>query len=237
MKQPELGRKILDLRKQKGLTQEELVEKCNISVRTIQRIEAGEVTPRSYTVKTILAALGYEFNSLKGLSQEENRDFLEDLKEEQPEKVSRAIKTISIACISGILYFLLGFVEFAADWSRWYENSMVFSNSLYIVVKVLVLISFSLFIIGFVELGVLLNNSILKLASLAMLLFSVLFYTYEIFSLFYEIIPFMYFLGFMAVVFGGIGIVLGLGIMQLNTHLETLQPSPVLLKFLCQHFL
>ncbi|MFO7721231.1 MAG: helix-turn-helix transcriptional regulator [Gillisia sp.] len=33
MKQPELGRKISELRKEKGLTQEELVDKCNISVR------------------------------------------------------------------------------------------------------------------------------------------------------------------------------------------------------------
>lgn len=57
MKQPDLGKKIVDLRKSKGLTQEELVEKCNINVRTLQRIESGEVTPRSYTVKTIFAAL------------------------------------------------------------------------------------------------------------------------------------------------------------------------------------
>ena len=57
MKQPDLGKKILELRKQKGLTQEELVEICNINVRTIQRIEAGDVTPRSFTVKTILEAL------------------------------------------------------------------------------------------------------------------------------------------------------------------------------------
>ena len=42
MKQPQLGLKILELRQQKGFTQEELVEQCNISVRTIQRIEAGE---------------------------------------------------------------------------------------------------------------------------------------------------------------------------------------------------
>jgi transcriptional regulator with XRE-family HTH domain len=62
MKQPELGKKISELRKAKGLTQEELVEKCNISVRTIQRIETGEVTPRSYTVKTILAALDYDLD-------------------------------------------------------------------------------------------------------------------------------------------------------------------------------
>ena len=41
MKQPELGRKITEFRKGRGLTQEELVNKCNISVRTLQRIEAA----------------------------------------------------------------------------------------------------------------------------------------------------------------------------------------------------
>ena len=59
MKQPELGKRIAELRKAKGFTQEELVEKCNINVRTLQRIESGEVTPRSYTVKTIFTALDY----------------------------------------------------------------------------------------------------------------------------------------------------------------------------------
>src|ERR1035437_7770684 len=57
MNQPELGKRIAELRKAKGLTQEELVEKCNINVRTLQRIESGEVTPRSYTVKAIFKAL------------------------------------------------------------------------------------------------------------------------------------------------------------------------------------
>jgi transcriptional regulator with XRE-family HTH domain len=59
MTQPELGRKIAELRKARGLTQEELVEKCNLSVRTLQRIESGEVSPRSYTLKLIFAALDY----------------------------------------------------------------------------------------------------------------------------------------------------------------------------------
>ena len=59
MNQPDLGRKIAELRKAKGYTQEELVEKCNLNVRTLQRIESGEVTPRSYTVKAIFAALDY----------------------------------------------------------------------------------------------------------------------------------------------------------------------------------
>jgi transcriptional regulator with XRE-family HTH domain len=64
MRQPELGKKISELRKAKGLTQEELVEKCNISVRTIQRIETGDVTPRMYTIKTILAALDHDLDAI-----------------------------------------------------------------------------------------------------------------------------------------------------------------------------
>ncbi|MBI9055915.1 MAG: helix-turn-helix transcriptional regulator [Bacteroidales bacterium] len=55
--QPELGKKLIELRKKKGLTQEDLVEKCNLSVRTLQRIESGEVTPRNTTIKLIFEAL------------------------------------------------------------------------------------------------------------------------------------------------------------------------------------
>lgn len=63
IQQPELGRKIADYRKSKGLTQEELVDKCNLSVRTLQRIEAGEVTPRIYTVKLIFEVLELDFEN------------------------------------------------------------------------------------------------------------------------------------------------------------------------------
>jgi len=59
MNQPELGKKITGLRKAKGLTQEELTTMCNLNVRTLQRIESGEVMPRSYTIKLIFAALDY----------------------------------------------------------------------------------------------------------------------------------------------------------------------------------
>jgi len=61
MNQPQLGKKIAELRKAKGLTQEELVALCNLNVRTLQRIESGEVTPRSYTIKIIFIALDYDF--------------------------------------------------------------------------------------------------------------------------------------------------------------------------------
>lgn len=69
IQQPELGKKIAHYRKAKGLTQEELVEKCNVSVRTLQRIEAGEVTPRAYTVKLIFDALELDFDSTQNSPQ------------------------------------------------------------------------------------------------------------------------------------------------------------------------
>ena len=43
---------LIEVRKSKGLTQTEVADLCNISLRTIQRIEAGKVTPRAYTIKT-----------------------------------------------------------------------------------------------------------------------------------------------------------------------------------------
>ena len=66
MNQPQLGKKIAELRKAKGLTQEELVKLCKLNVRTLQRIESGEVTPRSYTIKIIFTAL--ESNFYEGLN-------------------------------------------------------------------------------------------------------------------------------------------------------------------------
>ena len=61
MKQPELGIKVAELRQQKGLTQEKLAELCEVSSRTIQRIESGEVDPRAYTIQCLNAALEYDF--------------------------------------------------------------------------------------------------------------------------------------------------------------------------------
>lgn len=45
------------IREKQNLTQEELSEKSGISVRTIQRIEAG-TPPKGYTLKTLAKALG-----------------------------------------------------------------------------------------------------------------------------------------------------------------------------------
>lgn len=51
--------KLLQLREQLNLTQEELSQKSGISVRTIQRIESGQI-PKGYTLKALSQALGVE---------------------------------------------------------------------------------------------------------------------------------------------------------------------------------
>jgi transcriptional regulator with XRE-family HTH domain len=63
MKQPELGKKILELRLAKRLTQTELAEKCNINLRTIQRIESNEVAPRNYSINIIFSVLEFDYDS------------------------------------------------------------------------------------------------------------------------------------------------------------------------------
>jgi len=61
MNQPNLGLKVTELRQQKGLTQERLAEICEVSARTIQRIESGEVDPRAYTLHCLGEALEFDF--------------------------------------------------------------------------------------------------------------------------------------------------------------------------------
>jgi uncharacterized Tic20 family protein len=61
MNQPDLGLKITELRQQKGLTQEKLAEYCDVSTRTIQRIESGEVEPRSFTRNSLSNILAFDF--------------------------------------------------------------------------------------------------------------------------------------------------------------------------------
>jgi len=61
MNQPDLGLKVAELRQQKALTQEQLAGMCEVSPRTIQRIESGEVDPRAYTLHCLGTALDFDF--------------------------------------------------------------------------------------------------------------------------------------------------------------------------------
>jgi len=74
IQQPELGKRIADCRKAKGLTQEELAIECNLDVRTLQRIESAKVMPRTYNVKLIFEALEINYDNSLDSSDMRFRD-------------------------------------------------------------------------------------------------------------------------------------------------------------------
>ncbi len=225
MKQPKLGKKISELRTEKGLTQEELVEKCNISVRTIQRIEAGEVTPRSYTIKTILAALDYDLSQLSedepnfqdSLAGGVKRLMLIDMDAEKPTHFF--INQLHIAWILGIVYFIVGFFEGAADYYLFFEDRMIFSNGVYIAIKVIALLSYAFFQRGFIMIGGLFRNYLLRIISFIMIIALLLLTAYDIISLFYDALQTDIVLGASAITFGIIGIIYGIALFRLRKSL------------------
>ena len=90
MKQPELGKIVDEVRNEKGITQKELAEACNIDIRTVQRIISGEVNPRFSTLKLMSEFLQY--------------DFLNNT--EQEEADSKFSTLLLVAFISGIIHLL-----------------------------------------------------------------------------------------------------------------------------------
>ena len=64
MKQQSIRENLLYQRKLKGFTQDELSEKTTVGVRTIQRIEKGEVQPHLQTVKLLAVGLDIKVEDL-----------------------------------------------------------------------------------------------------------------------------------------------------------------------------
>ncbi len=159
MKQPELGRRIANQRKVKGLTQEDLVAKCNLSVRTLQRIEAGEVTPRSYTIRALIEALEMDWNEA-GLEQQPF--FNDDL----PSSFRRSIY---VSFGSGILYLLFLVAQTPLD-LKIVAGSKDVSFELYFSIRLASLVFYSIFMMAFVKIAAFSRNATLGKASWLMLI-------------------------------------------------------------------
>jgi transcriptional regulator with XRE-family HTH domain len=228
MKQPELGKKIVELRKEKGLTQEELVDRCNISVRTLQRIETGEVTPRVYTIKTILAALDYDLNKITDnessffgkMTLFLRNLFLINIDQDQPSDF--LVRQLNIAWIFGLIYFIAGFAEAPAEYFRMEEDRMIFSITFYVIMKVLVLVSFFLFQRGFILVGLMFRNYLLKIVSYILIFCMVLFIGYDIASVFNNTIEREFILAGEAMTFGGACIIFGFSLTRLRNAVGTI---------------
>lgn len=212
MKQPELGQKIVELRKQKGFTQEELVEQCNINVRTIQRIEAGEVTPRSFTLKTILNALGEDLENLQESKTTDSENF-------NLEGIKFSSFYLKLAWICGLIYFLSGFVEFAVDYARFQEDELIIPKAAYISLKFIVMIAYIYFMWGFVLSGKIFNNYLLKIGAFFLIGTTILFYGYDMVSLYFEPFNTEYVMTTQSIFFGMGSFIFGLALMRLKDPL------------------
>ncbi len=223
MKQPELGKKISELRKAKGLTQEELVEKCNISVRTIQRIETGDVIPRMYTIKTILAALGHDLDAIS----DDGTEFKEPISNQFKDLMMLDIdfnkpglvNQLNIAWVAGIVYFALGFLEAAAEYYRFTTDELIFGSSAYITIKVFTLVSVVFFLRGLIAVGVIFGNYLLKIISMILIGATALAIAYDIVSIYYDAFERQTILTGISLSFGGMGIIFGIALRRLDKSL------------------
>lgn len=71
-----IGERIKAIRKQRGLSQESLSEQAGINLRTIQRIEKNETTPRGNTLQLLCQALDVPVDSIIEYEKEENINFM-----------------------------------------------------------------------------------------------------------------------------------------------------------------
>ena len=60
MNKEQLAQLVREKRTAKGITQQELADMAGISLRSVQRMENGEVLPRSYTLRVIAEKLGFD---------------------------------------------------------------------------------------------------------------------------------------------------------------------------------
>jgi transcriptional regulator with XRE-family HTH domain len=227
MKQPELGRKISELRKAKGWTQEELVEKCNISVRTIQRIETGEVMPRTYTVKTIFGALDYELDKVFAEDRDDNSsgnkwhwlDSLTPNDVKLKESPDFLVNQLNVAWIFGVVYFILSFVEGPVEYLRFTKGEMLIGIPAYVVMKTCLLVAVIFFLRGFIVVGVIYNNYLLKIISMVLIGAHALLIFLDIASLSFDSVEREAVLVGAALLFGAIGIVYGIALRRLGHQL------------------
>ena len=72
----EIGNKIKELRKKKGLSQEELAELASVNLRTIQRIESNESEPRGNTLNLICKVLDINAEDILDYGKEADDSYM-----------------------------------------------------------------------------------------------------------------------------------------------------------------
>jgi len=71
-----IGEKIQEIRKRKGLTQEQLADSAKINLRTLQRIEKNETEPLGNTLKRICNILDINLEDILDYNKKEDNSYM-----------------------------------------------------------------------------------------------------------------------------------------------------------------
>ena len=117
--------KVAEIRKQKSLTQENLAEKAYVTVRTIQRMEAGEEVS-SETLKSVSNALDVTVNELfESISSSDKEEEIMEISKEQQKQFNyrkNELFTIKLITFSFIFVFLGLFGIFVGELNGLEQN-------------------------------------------------------------------------------------------------------------------
>lgn len=206
------------LRKERNLTQEELVERSHVSVRTIQRIEAGEVLPRMSTVKILLEALGESYDSFLANQMK----VMETQKATLPQANQN---TLLVAVLAGVVYLVTQIILGAMD-VAWFvtERAWGFNlQAIYIGLTAIMLVAYVLFARGFIALSDVFENTLLKVVSYMFIVGMVGMGILNVTTLSaknFETLWFPYAIA--AVMLGALGIVFGVALIRLQDGMGVL---------------
>jgi transcriptional regulator with XRE-family HTH domain len=152
MKQPELGLKLNELRHQKSLTQKEVSDLCNVDVRTIQRIETGEVIPRLSTLKLIAVVLDIDISEFNESPSDVNKKQIRNL--------------LRVSLIAGIIYL----VNFVFYMPGLFGDDLSIKLQYYVALSILHVISAIFLFNGFFIIGNIYKSKLLKVGAILIMI-------------------------------------------------------------------
>ena len=201
MNQPELGKLISEIRNQKGITQKQLSESCNIDIRTVQRIECGEVVPRHSTLKLIAEFLEYDFHQV-------------DLQPVSQISVSKDL--ILIAFIAGIVnivnwLFHVAIIPLQIDG----VNLQLITSMVHFITSVF-------FYIGFFILGRKYKSVLLQITSVAIIILVPIMTITDILGIYTNLDFMVYVMKLLGIIIGINGILLGVAMLLIQSKFSVL---------------
>lgn len=241
MNQPELGKKIAALRNEKGLTQEDLVAKCNISVRTIQRIESGEVIPRSFTLKSIFKALEFNYETIfKPKSESTLGQKLKNIFKipgSFENNVENSDSLLTVAWVFGVVYFVISSIELFVEYKIEESDTFTIQPIIYILIKITSVFSLFLYFKGFIWLGIVFKNYLIKIVATLAIVFSLLIMIYDVIRFNSEGNDFIAGDVVYLFVYGVLGIVFGFAIIRLKNQLGSIAEITGILEIVASFFI